>query len=161
MQRSKTQALMFLLGATLVGGVLGFSFERYGRSVTTKDHFDRSMNWRQFLYRDLGLTEDQRCQWDAIIDSNEVWRNNMMAPYRPQLDSLRKAEQAIRARVKPQEDSLRQLVQSRVMTVLTPDQRTKYEARRADMRRNDSLQRAQRRAADSVRRAEPSKCPQN
>ncbi len=54
MQRSKQQALMFLLGAVLVGGVLGFSADRVIA--------DKQKHWgpRRRMYRDLKLSDAQR-----------------------------------------------------------------------------------------------------
>jgi len=64
MQRSKQQALMFLLGAVLVGGVLGFSAER----VMLHASNERSWAARNAMYDDLELTPAQRAAMDSIID---------------------------------------------------------------------------------------------
>ena len=86
MQRSKQQALMFLLGAVLVGGVLGFSAERVFR------HTDHS-SWpdRTKMYDDLTLTEQQRSAMDSVLDQNNRQRDTIMHVVRPQLDSLKLA----------------------------------------------------------------------
>lgn len=86
MQRSKQQALMFLLGALLVGGVLGFSAERvFGHT----DH----TSWpdRGRMYDDLALTDLQRSAMDSVLDENNRQRDTIMRAVRPQLDSLKLA----------------------------------------------------------------------
>ncbi len=50
MQRSKQQALMFLLGAVLVGGVLGFSANRVMSSSKPK-----RASAREQMYADIGI----------------------------------------------------------------------------------------------------------
>src|SRR6185436_13677185 len=62
MQRSKQQALMFLLGATLVGGVLGFSAER----VISKK--PKRLPARVQMYDDIGIDYAQRVTMDSILD---------------------------------------------------------------------------------------------
>ena len=52
MQRSKQQALMFLLGAVLVGGVLGFSADRF---VASKK--PTRVPARVQMYDDIGIDE--------------------------------------------------------------------------------------------------------
>ena len=132
MQRSKQQALMFLLGAVLVGGVLGFSAERV-MSRATKDH---SWAARQTMYDDLGLTASQRAAMDSVLDEKNRRVDSLLKPVRPQIDSVRANARA------------------QVYRIFTPDQRAKF-----DMRvREDSLRRDQvrhtREHEDSVRRAE-------
>ena len=62
MQRSKQQALMFLLGAVLVGGALGFSADRY----IAHDNFASSYGPRSKFYDAIGLTETQRSAMDSL-----------------------------------------------------------------------------------------------
>ena len=99
MQRPKQQALAFLLGALLVGAVVGFSADRVFR-VNDNSIAAR----RQALYDDLDLKDNQRaCQLEAIFK-----------PLQPSLDSIKAARrQAMNA-------------------ILTPEQRTRLEARRKD-----------------------------
>jgi hypothetical protein len=89
MQRSKQQALMFLLGAVLVGGVLGFSAER------VLGHTDRT-SWpdRVRMYDDLTLSEQQRRSMDSVLDANNRQRDTIMRVVRPQLDSLKLSTRA-------------------------------------------------------------------
>src|SRR5215208_515779 len=85
MQRSKQQALMFLLGAVLVGGVLGFSADRvFARSD--------SRHWagRTRMYDDLALSEGQRSTMDSLLDERNCQIGAVMKPVKTQIDSIRK-----------------------------------------------------------------------
>ena len=121
MQRSKQQALMFLLGAVLVGGVLGFSADRLF------DH-DRRGSWpgRTRMYDDLALTEAQRVQIDSLLDDRNCQINAVMTPVRPQLDSIKA------------------VANTQMMQFLTPEQRSKLERRRQEMQRRDSIEKVRR-----------------
>jgi len=110
MQRSKQQALMFLLGAVLVGGALGFSADRvFGRDPET--HWAR----RQAFYDDLGLSAGQRSTMDSLLDSRNCQISALMKPMRPQLDSIRSS------------------AHQQVLQVLTPAQREILERRRKEI----------------------------
>ena len=125
MQRSKQQALMFLLGAVLVGGVLGFSADR-----VLGHEQDKHWASRMRMYDDLGLSEGQRSTMDSLIDARNCQISAVMKPVEPQLDSIRKA------------------AHQEVLAILEPAQREKMELRRSERQRKDSLERARR---DSVR----------
>lgn len=126
MQRTKQQALMFLLGALLVGGVLGFSAER----VLGHDP-QRESSWyhREGMYDDLQLTSEQRVAIDSVLDE----RNCQI--------------RAAMARVKPQTDSIRAAGQDQMLRILTPGQRTRFEQRRAEIDAKKKQERAERDAA--------------
>jgi Spy/CpxP family protein refolding chaperone len=110
MQRSKKQALMFLLGALLVGAILGLSADRV---LST----DAPTPGRQAMYDDLQLTAAQRAAMDSLLDQRHCQISRTLATVEPKLDS-------IRASARVQMDRL-----------LTPDQRTRLEARRAKWRK--------------------------
>lgn len=132
MQRSKQQALMFLLGAVLVGGVLGFSAER----VMTHASKDHSWAARTAMYDDLDLSTAQRAAMDSVLDE----RNR-------RVDSLLKP-------VKTQIDSVRANARTQFYRIFTAQQRTKFEARiREDSLRREQVRRT-REHDDSVRRSE-------
>jgi hypothetical protein len=118
MQRSKQQALMFLLGAVLVGGVLGFSADR----VLS----ERSKSWvpRQRMYADLGLSEAQRTTMDSLLDDRNCQINVLLRAVRPQLDSIKAS------------------AHQQVLQILTPDQRKLLELRVQEMARRDSARAA-------------------
>jgi hypothetical protein len=132
MQRSKQQALMFLLGAVLVGGVLGFSAERVIL------HVDKDRSWaaRTAMYDDLGLSSSQRAAMDSVIDEKNRRVDSLLKPVKPQIDSVRANARA------------------QFYRIFTPDQRTKFETRvREDSTRREQAHRARERE-DSLRRAE-------
>ncbi|MFN2567788.1 MAG: hypothetical protein ABR499_22570 [Gemmatimonadaceae bacterium] len=113
MQRSKQQALMFLLGALLVGAILGFSANR----VFGGGRPDTPMARRQAMYDDLQLTPAQRAAMDSLLDQRHCQIARTLATVEPRLDS-------IRASARAQMDRL-----------LTPEQRTRLETRRANWRK--------------------------
>src|SRR6266550_5314233 len=106
MQRSKQQALMFLLGAVLVGGALGFSADHVFNHGAPH-HWAR----RQAMYDDLGLSQTQRSTMDSLLDDRNCQIATVMKPVRPQLDSIRKT------------------AHQQVLQILTADQREKLEQR--------------------------------
>lgn len=84
MPRPKQQALMFLLGAVLVGGVLGFSAERVlGRTP------QRPQVGREVMYDDLGLSLEQRAAMDSVLDARQDQIQVLLKPIQPQLDSVK------------------------------------------------------------------------
>jgi hypothetical protein len=126
MQRSKQTALMFLLGAVLVGGVLGFSADRVMQ--------DKQKHWgpRLRMYNDLGLTDIQRATMDSLLDDRNCQINAVMKPVSPQIDAIKKA------------------AHQELLEMLTPEQRSIMEMRRQEMVRRDSVSKARR---DSIRAA--------
>ena len=129
MQRSKQQALFFLLGAVLVGGALGFSADR----MLGDKH---GGNWapRQRMYADLGLTEVQKQTFDSVLDEQSCQINIVMKPVRPRLDSIRGA------------------ARKQLDATLTAEQMAKLEARRGEIARRDSLDKARRDSIAAVKK---------
>ena len=91
MQPSKNVAVGFLLGSLLVGGALGFTADR----VMARDRIcvDRSTQagMREYLARRLHLTSTQRLAVDSILDKRHRDVAALLAPARPQLDSVKNA----------------------------------------------------------------------
>lgn len=109
MQRPKQQALAFLLGALLVGAVVGFSADRMFNVN------DNSMAARrQALYDDLELQQKQRVALDSVFDDSNCQLELLFKPLQPALDSIKAARRA------------------QMNAILTPEQRTRLEARRKD-----------------------------
>jgi hypothetical protein len=109
MSRPKQQALAFLLGAVLVGGVVGFSADRVFR------HDDNSISARRkALYDDLGLAASQRATLDSVFDDTNCQIDALFRPLQPSMDSIKAARRAA------------------MTAILTPDQRTLLEKRRKD-----------------------------
>lgn len=120
MQRTKQQALMFLLGALLVGGLLGFSA---GQALRHDKSADASWFRREGMYDDLGLTTEQRAQVDAVLDQRNCQMRALMDPLKPQADSLREAGQ------------------EQMLRILTPEQRERFNARRATIEAKRNIER--------------------
>jgi len=95
MQRTKQQALMFLLGAVLVGGALGFSADRY----LGHERFATQFGPRTRFYDELGLTQQQRLTLDSLAFVQDCAMKAVLAPH----DSLLKA---MKAHFRAQRDSV-------------------------------------------------------
>jgi len=112
MQRSKQQALMFLLGVFLVGGALGMSTDRY----FAHDRFASSYGPRRYFYDALGLTDQQRSTLDSLAFQQDC---------------------AIRAALVPQKntlDSIKTRFRAQMHQVFTPDQLKKLDERDRDIK---------------------------
>jgi Spy/CpxP family protein refolding chaperone len=115
MQRSKQQALLFLLGALLVGAILGFSADRVlGGGPTDRPWVAR----RQAMYDDLQLTAAQRAAMDSLLDQRHCQIARTLATVEPRLDSIRASARA------------------QIDRLLTAEQRARLEARRAKWRKD-------------------------
>jgi hypothetical protein len=91
MQRSKNLAMMFLLGAVLVGGALGFTADR----VWTRDaRCDDPRASKALLYDRLELNTAQRSAFDSILDDRHRQFDSLFKPIRPQMDSIRARSRA-------------------------------------------------------------------
>jgi hypothetical protein len=110
MQRSKQQALMFLLGALLVGGVVGAS------AIKVIQKKPRRVPARVQMYDDIGIDSAHRITMDSILDETNCRLGDAARPLRPKMDSLKDAGYA----------SIREL--------MTPAQREAFDARAARMR---------------------------
>jgi uncharacterized membrane protein len=109
MERPKQQALAFLLGALLVGGVLGFSADRVMR------HDDQSPAARRVaFYEAIGLTDAQKPAMDSILDDRNCRMDSVVKTIQPTLDSIKTASRVQMDRI------------------LTPEQHAKIEVRRKD-----------------------------
>lgn len=85
MHRAKQQAAMFLLGALLVGGALGFSADRY----IGHQKFATQYGPRQRFYDQLGLSPQQRNTLDSLAFQQDCAIKSVLAPEQPRLDSIR------------------------------------------------------------------------
>jgi hypothetical protein len=83
MQRSKQQALMFLLGAVLVGGVLGFSADR----IMAKK--DKRPSARVKMYDDIGIDSAVRVRMDSLLDETNCKTRDLMRTLQPAIDSIK------------------------------------------------------------------------
>jgi len=86
-QRSKQLAAMFLLGAFLVGGTLGFTVDRMvGDRMLKRDV--RSATLDAFA-AEIGLTQTQRAAVDSILDERHRIIDSIMTPVRPGIRAAR------------------------------------------------------------------------
>lgn len=111
MQRTKQQALMFLLGAALVGGAVGFSADRY----IGHENFATTYGPRTKFYDELGLSSQQRNTLDSLAFQQDCTIRSLLTPQKSALDSIRN-------RFQRQRDS-----------VFTKDQMAKMDLRRKEM----------------------------
>lgn len=119
MERPKQQALAFLLGAVLVGGVLGFSADR----VLRRDDTSIAAR-RKAMYDDLELQPAQRAAMDSLFDTRNCRYDAIFKPIEPALDTLKMQTRA------------------GMDAILTPEQRVRLDARR---REDDARKEAERR----------------
>ena len=127
MQGSKNLAIMFLLGALLVGGALGFAADRYA----VKDRLCAPKltegQLRVAFYNDLELNSEQRAKWDALLDERQ------------------RAMSAARATIRPRTDSIMENYRLRTTELLTPAQRERLDQRRREDRAREERAREERR----------------
>jgi hypothetical protein len=115
--RSRQTALAFLLGAALVGGVLGFSADR----IVSRDRFCRwgdQVGMRRLFGDELNLEAAQRIAVDSILDAKHREIAVVVQPVKPQIDSI--GDRAM----------------DRISALLTPTQRATFE----EMRRTSQQQ---------------------
>ena len=113
MQPSKNLALMFLLGAILVGGVLGFSADRIMVAGRLCDTGKTERAPRETLASKLGMTTQQQAALDSLLDIRRRDMRAVLDPVQPALDSIGAHTNAqIRAMLTPEQqatwDRLRQ-----------------------------------------------------
>lgn len=109
MQRPKQQALAFLLGALLVGGVVGFSADRMFRQTDSTLEARRTR-----MYDDLGLAPAQRTALDSVFDASNCQLDALYSPLQPAYETIKVARR------------------NQMNAILTPAQRTRLEVRRKD-----------------------------
>jgi Spy/CpxP family protein refolding chaperone len=139
MERSKGYALMFLLGAFLTGGALGFTADRVIGADREKDHRGGrgggASGYRQRMAAELNLTPAQQASIDTLLDQKHRQIVALYRPVQPQLDSL-----ALAARV------ISDSTHAQIKRLLAPAQQVKLDQLRAASRRDL----AKRRGKDSV-----------
>jgi Spy/CpxP family protein refolding chaperone len=106
MQRSKQQALMFLLGAVLVGGVLGAASDRVWRHQQMVDQ----LSSRHAFYERIGLSSTQQVTLDSLLNQQDCAIRGVLAPQKPALDSIRAS------------------FHSQIQQVFTPEQQARLDA---------------------------------
>ncbi|NUO65506.1 MAG: hypothetical protein HOQ11_02480 [Gemmatimonadaceae bacterium] len=121
---TKSLALAFILGALLVGGVLGFTADRmFGHDEACASYYTRVEMRKRFAEK-LGLSAEQRAQVEAILDRKRASLDSVMAPVKPQVQAV--------------SDS----TTKRIEAVLDASQREKFARMRADHDRRERDDRA-------------------
>jgi hypothetical protein len=143
MERTKGYAMMFLLGAFLAGGALGFSADRALRGGHGRDVRGRSA-YRQRMIDELKLSQSQQASVDSLIEQKHRQIVALYKPVKPQLDSI-----ALLARV------VSDSTHAQIKRLLDPDQQVKLDKMRAAARRDL----AERRAGDPAARSDAPPAP--
>ena len=120
MHKPKQQAIAFLLGALLVGGVVGFA-----SAGVLRTHDTSIAARRKAMYDDLGLLPAQRAKLDSVFDDYDCQLDAIVKPLQPALDSIK----AIR--------------RSQTNAILTPEQRSRLDVRRKDLDAKHAAERKQ------------------
>jgi len=94
MQNSKQLAATFLLGALLVGGVMGFTVDRIMVRDNLCPKWGDQQSMRARLAHNVGLTPDQRAAVDTILDRRHDRMEALVQPIKPQLDAVRDTARA-------------------------------------------------------------------
>ena len=119
---SKQVALFFLLGALLVGGVLGFTADRVLAKNSLCDAPKDRKSMRDRFHADLGLDATQRQRVDSLLDLKHAQIAEVMKPIQPRLQTI--------------SDSTR----AQIARLLTPAQQQRFEQMHQEMmaRRKES-----------------------
>ena len=124
MDRTKGYALMFLLGAFIAGGALGFSADRAMRGGHGRE-MRGPRAYRQRLAEELNLTPQQRTSVDSLLEQKHRQIVAFYRPVKPQLDSI-----AALARV------VGDSTHAQIKRLLNADQQVKFDKMRAAARRD-------------------------
>src|SRR5689334_2431957 len=135
MERSKGYAMMFLLGAFIAGGALGFTADRV--MDAKRDHMRGPRAYRQRMAEELKLTPQQQASIDSLIEQKHRQIVALYKPVKPQLDSI-----ALLAR------DVSDSTHAQIKKLLDPDQQQKLDRMRAAARK----ELAERRGGDSTGR---------
>ncbi len=89
MRDSKNLALMFLLGAFLTGGVLGFTANRYMHRDQVCTTGATTSGLLNILSERLRLSADQQHTVDSILDERSRQYKKEIEPIRPQMEAIK------------------------------------------------------------------------
>lgn len=99
---TKNSALAFLLGAVLVGGVVGFTADRFVTRDRVCPRWGDDAAMRRRFGDELGLSDAQRAAVDTILSAKHRAIAALDKPIRPQMDSISDdATRRLRARLDP------------------------------------------------------------
>ena len=107
MSRSKAIAVLFYLGAVVIGAALGIAVDRTLVPARLDRMAQNPRAMRERFFADLRFTTVQRTAWDSIRAASWHTDSLLMAPVDPQRDSLRKTTNAtLRALLTPEQVKL-------------------------------------------------------
>lgn len=112
MSGSKSVALTLLLGAVLLGGVLGFTVDRVMRPETVCEERVSRDEARKRFADDIGLDDEQRVRMNTLLDARNA-----------KLDSIYDS-------VRPMTRAVRDSTSAEFRAMLTPEQLARLEAMR-------------------------------
>ncbi len=138
MERSKGYALMFLLGAFVAGGALGFTADRVIDAKRGRE-MRGPRAYRQKMAEELKLTPRQQASVDSLIEQKHRQIVALYKPVKPQLDSI-----AVLARV------VSDSTHAQIKRLLNAEQQAKLDKMRAFARKDL----AERRGGDTEGRRE-------
>lgn len=129
MQRSRAMAVMFLLGALLTGGGLGFAGTRlFAATRPPVVQWGNQKSLREYVGTRLDLSPEQQASLDTILDERYRAMRAAMDPVRPTMDSIRLASRA------------------RIRAILSPTQQAEFDKLVAESEaRRDSVRAAEKR----------------
>lgn len=136
MERSKGYALMFLLGAFVAGGALGFTADRVIDAKRGRE-MRGPRAYRQKMVEELKLTPRQQASVDSLIEQKHRQIVALYKPVKPQLDSI-----AVLARV------VSDSTHAQIKRLLNAEQQAKLDKMRAAARK----ELAERRGRDTAGR---------
>lgn len=136
MQSSKGYAMIFLLGAFVAGGALGFTADRMMQN-SERDSHGRE-NFRARMAEELHLNAAQKTAIDSLMLERHRQIVALFKPVRPQLDSINAAARAV-------SDSTHE----QIKRLLNPEQQVAFDKMR-DAARKDMERERRRRAALSA-----------
>ena len=136
MDRSKGYALMFLLGAFVAGGALGFTADRVIDSGHRREMRGPRAS-RQKMAEELKLTPQQQASIDSLMEQKRTQIMTLYKPVKPQLDSI-----AVAARI------VSDSTHAQIKRLLNPEQQAKLDRMRAAGRRDLG----ERRGKDTIER---------
>lgn len=132
MQRPKLVAGLIVLGSFLAGAAIGVAGDR-AVHASDRGHATDSRTYWDRIGKEWGLTASQRQVIDSLMDAQRRKITAIYGPLRPTVDSAN-------ARARLVSDS----TQAQLRLVLTPEQRTKLDAMREEVRRREAEHRARR-----------------
>jgi len=132
MQRPQLVAALVVLGALVAGIALGVAGDRVACDSRHERAPDSRTYWNR-LGKEWGLSTSQRHVIDSLMDAQREKITAIYAPLHPSLDSAS-------ARARLVSDS----TQEALRQILTPEQRQRLDAMRAEVRKREAEFRARR-----------------